>query len=247
MSPGSDAAAERAEALLAALFAPFDRLAPGSAGTTRRALALLPAPGPGATIVDMGAGTGAAAAVLAAATPARVVALDRLPALLARCPVGVLPVAADMLRPPFADGSIDVVWSEGAAYAVGFDAALAAWRRLLRPGGHVVLSDAVWTTADPPAAARDFWQAEYPGMTTAAARRDSLAAAGFVPVGDFAQPASDWAAYYDAVAARLPGFLATHPGDEAAGLAAGMAEEAELWRRHGDAWAYHLFVARRSG
>jgi hypothetical protein len=84
-------------------------------------------------------------------------------------------------------------------------------------------------------------------MTTAAARRDSLAAAGFVPVGDFAQPASDWAAYYDAVAARLPGFLATHPGDEAAGLAAGMAEEAELWRRHGDAWAYHLFVARRSG
>jgi ubiquinone/menaquinone biosynthesis C-methylase UbiE len=44
-------------------------------------------------------------------------------------------VAADMQRLPFRDGGFDLIWSEGAAYVMDFDAALAAWRPLARAGG----------------------------------------------------------------------------------------------------------------
>ena len=51
-------------------------------------------------------------------------------ARIQRCPdgirVSVVAGEADMADPPFPDGSFDLVWSEGAVYLMGFDAALRA-------------------------------------------------------------------------------------------------------------------------
>jgi hypothetical protein len=41
----------------------------------------------------------------------------------------------------FPDGSIDVLWCEGAIFIIGFAKGLATWRRLLVPGGHLVVSE----------------------------------------------------------------------------------------------------------
>ena len=54
---------------------------------------------------------------------------------------------------PFADASFDLLWSEAAAYSMGFFAALAAWRRLLVDGGRLAVSELVWLDRDPPAEA----------------------------------------------------------------------------------------------
>jgi SAM-dependent methyltransferase len=41
----------------------------------------------------------------------------------------------------FPDESFDIVWSEGSIYAIGFERGLQAWKRLLRPGGFMVIHD----------------------------------------------------------------------------------------------------------
>src|SRR5690606_6965363 len=75
-------------------------------------------------------------------------------------------VQADMGDPPFADGSFDLVWSEGAIYNVGFEDGLRRWRRLLPSGGFVAVTEATWLTDNPPQKAAEFWATEYPAMTS---------------------------------------------------------------------------------
>ena len=41
----------------------------------------------------------------------------------------------------FTDESFDTIWSEGSIYAIGFEKGLREWRRLLKPGGFIVVHD----------------------------------------------------------------------------------------------------------
>jgi ubiquinone/menaquinone biosynthesis C-methylase UbiE len=54
-----------------------------------------------ASVLDLGAGTGAAGAAALAAGASRVLAADLAPAMLASCPAGLWPVAADAAALPF--------------------------------------------------------------------------------------------------------------------------------------------------
>jgi SAM-dependent methyltransferase len=70
----------------------------------------------GATVLDLGAGTGAAGASALAAGASRVVAADLAPAMLARCPAGLRPAAADASALPFRAGSFGLTL---AAFCLG--------------------------------------------------------------------------------------------------------------------------------
>ena len=96
-------------------------------------------------MLDAGSGPGAASLALLEALPeAEVVAVDLhapfLAAAQARAQAAGLggrlaTHQGDMTALPFAPGSFDLVWSEGAAYAAGVPRALAAWAPLLRRAG----------------------------------------------------------------------------------------------------------------
>lgn len=243
---------DRQTALFLELLSGLRRHAPGSDVTTRRALALAPDLPAAPIVVDMGCGPGAASLVLAEALPgARIVALDLLMNSLARLqahtPARVLPVLGDMARPPLAPESVDLVWAEGSAYAIGWADALRTWRPLLRRGGCLAASDAVWLTGDPPPEARAFWDEDYPQMTVRAGALAALRAGGLEPVADFLLPAADWEAYYGPLEARLRQFRADHPDDaDAAAVAAAATAEIDLFRRHGGSYGYLFMVAMRS-
>ncbi len=233
-----------------AIHSDLPREAPGSDATTRRALDLVRADMPPAPrVLDAGCGPGAASAVLLAELPqARIRAVDAHPPFVeaARARAAALG-AADRFEGATADmgaetGPFDLIWCEGAIYALGVEPALRAWRGALAPGGRVVFSDALWLTDAPDPDAVEMWRA-YPGMTDAAGLDAAVARAGFAVLGGFLQPESDWDAYMDALEARL-GALEPERETTRGGRAA-LAEtrgEIAVWRRRRGQYGYRLLV-----
>ena len=100
--------------------------------------------------------------------------------------------------------AFDLIWSEGAAYLLGFREALTNWRRLLRPKGCLVVLECTWLTDDPPADVAAFWAEAYPGMATVATNRAVAGEEGYDVIDTMVLPASDWwAEYYRPLQERI--------------------------------------------
>ncbi|MDN5915395.1 MAG: class I SAM-dependent methyltransferase [Pseudonocardia sp.] len=188
------------------------REAPGSLATTELLLRLA-GPLPAAPrIVDIGCGTGPATLALAATTGGEVVGVDLHEPFLQRLRAAadaaglddrIRTVNASMEDLPLPDACADLVWADGSAYIMGFDAALRSWRRLLAPGGVLVLTEAEWTIPDPAPGARAFWDESHPAMRDTAGNVAAASGAGWIVAATYLLPDSDWDAYYGPLAARL--------------------------------------------
>lgn len=231
------------------------REAPGDEASARRALGLLRGLPREPLVLDLGCGPGAATSLLVRETGGRVLGLDLhapfLRALQRRARhAGLGPqvhaVRADMGRPPFAPGSFDLVWSEGALYSVGFSRGLEIACGLLRPGGRLVATEVVWLVPEPPDEVRRWWQVEYPAIAPVEVTLAMVAAAGLEILGHFSLPATAWWEYYGPLEARLAELRRRHAGDA---LALAVLEEAqvevEMYRRFGSSYGYQLFACRR--
>ena len=233
------------------------RQGPGSEAVTRQAIALSGLePSSDLRIADIGCGTGASALVLARELGAHVTAVDFLPDFLDRLNaaakiaglgdrIEMLEASMDAL--PFEAGQFDAVWSEGAIYNIGFEAGAKAWKRYLKPGGILAVSELTWLTHDRPAELQAHWDAQYPEVDTASAKMAVLERLGYAPVGYFVLPDSAWLDhYYRPMQQRFSGFLDRHANSEAA-MAIVAAEETEisLYERYRDFVSYGFYIARR--
>ncbi|MET9885753.1 bifunctional class I SAM-dependent methyltransferase/N-acetyltransferase [Streptomyces sp. NPDC006430] len=229
------------------------RQSPGSDASTRHLLSLCGPLPERPRALDLGCGPGRSALLLAAeagAHGAEVTAVDLYDGFLdelrsAAAARGltdrVHPVRADMGALPYEDGSFDLVWAEGSAYCIGFDTALAQWKRLLAPGGTLVLTECEWTVAEPSAGARAFWDPQY-ALRTTARNLAAAQAAGYRVLGVHHQPDSDWAAYYGPLGERVAQAAPADPGSAAAAALASVREELDVRARHGHEYGYTGYV-----
>ena len=138
-----------------------------------------------AHVLDIGCGPGMQALAIARSRNAQVVAVDVEETFLAQLNQSaraaaladrITTRALDMNDLPFSDGEFDLVWSEGAAYIMGFAAALRQWRPLLGPGGYLMVSELCWTTHPRPQPVAEFFAEAYPPMTDVESRLADIAA-----------------------------------------------------------------------
>ena len=242
--------------LLADLHKAGLRQGPGSPDVTRRAMVLAGLDGSRPLeIADIGCGTGAASLELARMLDARITAVDFLPSFLdvlrqraqAQGLGRIITLEASMDALPFTDASFDVIWSEGAVYNMGFEAGIAAWKRFLKPGGKLVLSEITWTTAARPQTITDYWTAQYPEIDTASAKLAVLERHGYRPEGYFLLPPCCWQEhYYGPLRERFPAFLDRHGlSPQAAAIVAAEEEEMALYQKYGQFYSYGMYVAAK--
>ncbi|MBT8494933.1 MAG: class I SAM-dependent methyltransferase, partial [Deltaproteobacteria bacterium] len=157
------------------LFESLPRQGPGNRSCTERALAICVELPNSPDIVDLGCGSGAGSLHLAELTRGSIVAIDSHGRSIERLQQiakdrgledRIRAQVGDMSSLDLPDQSFDLVWSEGALYNLGLDAGLGLCRRLLRPGGYLAFTDAVWLASDPPAEVRAAFEADYPTMGT---------------------------------------------------------------------------------
>jgi len=237
------------------VFEPLPRQGPGSRACTARALALCGALPQSARVLDLGCGSGAQTLDLVELGAGVVVAVDlhrpsveRLRATVVERGLEhrIVPVVGDMARPCVRPASVDLVWSEGALYNVGLAAGLRIARDVLRPGGRLALTEAVWRVADPPDEVRAAF-ADYPAMGDASAAIAAIEAAGLALLGHFTLPAAAWwDDFYGPMSRRIDALRAEHAGDaDALATLDALAQEPALRRRHGASYGYEFLVARK--
>lgn len=235
------------------------RQGPGDDAQTARALNLtgLDTAAP-LQVADMGCGTGASTLALARLLPqAHITAVDFLPAFLSQlrrraemAGLGgrITPLEASMEALPFADGRFDLLWSEGAIYNMGFERGVKAWRRFLKPGGVLAVSELTWTTQTRPPELQAHWAREYAEVNTASTKIGVLERNGYSPIGYFVLPAPCWLDnYYRPLQAGFGDFLTRHAHSEAArAVVSEHEQEIALYEKYKGNFGYGFYLAQRT-
>jgi SAM-dependent methyltransferase len=150
---------------------------------------------------------------------------------------------------PFADGELDVLWSEGAIYNIGFAKGIVSWRRFLREGGILVASEIIWTTQSRPEELQRYWEGEYPEIDLASAKLKLLEKHGYSPMGWFVLPERCWLTnYYLPLQQRFAAFLERNGSStQAKAIVAAEQREIALYERYRSYFSYGMFVAKKLG
>ena len=207
-------------------------------------------------VLDLGCGVGAQTFHLTELLPGSIEAVDNHAPFVA-----ILQSAAadrdlshrirarvgDMANLEYQPGSFDLIWSEGALYSIGLRNALRICYGLLRPGGYLSFTDAIWRRENPPSSVKDSFDIDYPTMGSLADDLAMIQDSGFKLIDHFTVPDEAWwDEFYTPMENRIKELRDKYANDvEASAILHQLAAEPEMHRRYSDFYAYEFFVARR--
>ena len=243
-------------ALICEYFSTLDRQGPGSPEVTRKALSFIDNLDENANIADIGCGTGGQTMTLAEHTTGQITGVDLFPVFIdlfnanvrkAELQDRMKGIVASMEALPFEDKAFDLLWSEGAIYNIGFQQGLEEWRRFLKPGGYIAVSEASWFTEERPDEIENFWRAEYPGIDTISRKVEIMQKAGYVPVAAFTLPENCWIDnYYVPQVPMQEQFVNKYAGNKTAEeFVANQRHEAELYYKYKQYYGYVFYIGRK--
>lgn len=204
-------------------------------------------------LLDLACGKGEAAAALAGRYGCRIIAVDLYDPFIHYAAAKfwhfnlrdlVALVRADGKALPVRDGAVDAAYCIGAPSIVGLDAALGELARVTRPGGHVIVSDAVWRARPRSALGPEWrWVAEME-QVSAAEHAARMEAAGLTVERTHTHPVSDWEEYWRPMLEVAEEAKRSNPADIffADEIESGVALERRAAEQFLD---YVTFVARR--
>jgi cyclopropane fatty-acyl-phospholipid synthase-like methyltransferase len=236
------------------LFGGMEKLGPGSSADTLHVLRLLPKQ-QFRVVVDAGCGRGRQTLALAKKLGTLVHAVDChepfLNDLVRRgqeAQVGHLVQAhcMDMKDIPQRFPGIDLLWSEGAAYNIGFSNALATWAPALTQDGLAVISELSWLKEPAPDAVREFFRTSYPEMRSVPHNVGVAERVGYEVLTTHTLPPQAWVdGYYDVLAPRAKALL-DHPDSTVRDFAAETMREIEVFECSEGSYGYVFYVLRRA-
>ena len=242
--------------LICDYYSGLDRQGPGSPEATLKALNFVGSLTGKSRIADIGCGTGGQTMVLAANAPGKITGIDLFPVFIDLFNLNasrngfqkrVKGIVGSMNNLPFKNEEFDLIWSEGAIYNIGFERGLNEWRKFLKKGGYIAVSEASWFTEKRPEEIDNFWKSEYPGIDTIPNKVSQLQKQGYVPVATFILPETCWTDnYYVPQVKAQDEFLKKYAGNKnAEELVANQRHEARLYDKYKDFYGYVFYIGRK--
>jgi ubiquinone/menaquinone biosynthesis C-methylase UbiE len=235
-----------------------ERQGPGSEKDTLRALKFLNLPADkNLKVADIGCGSGGQTISLAKNLNGQITAVDLFPEFLNELnekaqnlgftdKIVTLEKSMDDL--PFTEGELDLIWSEGAVYNIGFENGLKKWKDYLKVGGYLAVSEITWITQSRPKEIEEFWKSEYPEIDTASNKIKQLENNGYSLVGYFYLSQDSWIeTYYKPMQARFENFLKRNNNSELSRKVVDDNQaEIDLYQKFKDYYSYGFYIARKN-
>jgi len=245
----------RTEKIFFEVFEPLPRQGPGNLASTRRALSHCVELPLSPQVLDLGCGAGAQTLHLASLMDGPIIAIDRHAPLIQRLraksedmglSTRIDAKVADMSALNLPTQSFDLVWSEGALYNIGLATALPLCTGLLRTGGYLAFTEAVWRTNDAPPEVRSAFS-DYPTMGRVEDVLTLIEKSGLSLIENFDLPDEAWwDDFYSPMEENIEALRTRYIGDdEALKILEDVAKEPMMHRRSSRYYSYTFFIARR--
>jgi SAM-dependent methyltransferase len=242
--------------LICEYFSAIERQGPGSPEVTLKALSFIENLTGKSRIADLGCGTGGQTMVLAQNAPGNFTGIDLFPMFIDLFNANarkmglhekVNGVVGSMDSLPFQPEELDLIWSEGAIYNIGFERGLKEWRKFLKTGGYMAVTEVSWFTDERPSEIEKFWTDAYPEIDTIPNKIAQLQKAGYIPVATFILPENCWTEhFYAPQVAAQEAFLKKHAGNKTAEeLVASERHEAQLYQKYKAFYGYVFYIGKK--
>ena len=204
-------------------------------------------------IADIGCGAGAGTLILADKFKSKVRAVDFSREFLDELDdrakqMGlehlVETIECDMGNIDWEAGTIDLLWSEGAAYNITFEGALKAWRPLMASNGIAVISEMNYFTSEVPEAVKIFMQNAYPAIKTESENSNIVNSSGFEVLGIHRLPSKAWwDNYYEPLRNNIDSFKNSND-DLMQSVISETEEEMKFFEEYKEFYGYSFYIMK---
>ncbi|MGQ7869898.1 class I SAM-dependent methyltransferase [Sunxiuqinia sp. sy24] len=148
---------------------------------------------------------------------------------------------------PFQQEELDLIWSEGAIYNIGFERGLNEWLKFLKPSVFIAVSEASWFAEERPAEIDAFWQDAYPQIDTIPHKVTQMQNAGYVSTASFVLPDNCWTDhFYAPQVAAQEAFLKKYAGNQTAeAFIANQRHETQLYNKYKAYYGYVFYIGKK--
>jgi ubiquinone/menaquinone biosynthesis C-methylase UbiE len=233
----------------------LERQGPGSREMTAKALGFLDIASI-SRVADLGCGTGGQTMILAESICGSIVGLDQIPNFIAALNARALKqglqdkvsgIVGSIENLPFQKEEFDLIWSEGAIDAIGFEKGLTHWNSFLKMNGYVSVTCPCWFTDEHPAEVERFWADAGVGLNTIEHNVAAMQRAGYAPIAVFTLPEQCWTAHYFAPRAKAEkALLARHIDNKTAeAYVENNKHEVELYAKYKQLYGYAFYIGKK--
>ena len=236
-------------------FSNTERQGPGNAEETLKALNFITGLTEKSKIADIGCGTGGQTMTLGKNTPCEIIGIDVWQDFIRTFNQNSLDqdlqdrvkgIVGNMEDLPFQEEELDLIWSEGSIYNIGFERGLNEWRKFLKMGGYIAITENTWFSEERPDEIEEFWQKAYPEIDTIPIKIAQMLKAGYLPIATYMLPETIWTDYYERQALNIDSFVKNHKGNKTVEeFAASQQYEAELYYKYKEYYGYMFFIGKR--
>jgi SAM-dependent methyltransferase len=242
--------------LICEYFSAIERQGPGSPEVTTKALSFIDNLTDESRIADIGCGSGGQTMVLAQKAPGYIRGIDLFPVFIdifnsnarkLNLHDRMKGVIGSMDNLPFQNEELDLIWSEGAIYNIGFERGLNEWRKFLKPGGYVAVSEVSWFAEKRPAEIDEFWLNAYSEIDIIPNKVTQMQKAGYIPVATFMLPEICWTEHFYAPQVMVQeAFLKKYAGNKTAEeFISSERHEAQLYYKYKEYYGYMFYIGKK--